>query len=103
MKRKSPAKVVRKYPSRAADVPVNQEMLFIVRDQLSSQIKQLSSQIKVVEHGFGQDFHELKSEMHRVALLVEEQNARNRIVLDGLTSLFERQDRVEAKVDALQK
>ncbi|MBX3021118.1 MAG: hypothetical protein KF799_05520 [Bdellovibrionales bacterium] len=43
------------------------------------------------------------SEIHRLALLIEEQNARNKIVLDGLTGLFARQDRVETKVEELTK
>jgi chromosome segregation ATPase len=41
----------------------------------------------------------LISEVHRLAILIEEQNARNRIVLDGLTGLFARQERLEAKID----
>ncbi len=40
----------------------------------------------------------LMSEIHRIGVLVEEQNNRNRIVMDGLTNLFERQDRVEKLV-----
>jgi uncharacterized protein (UPF0335 family) len=31
--------------------------------------------------------------------LIEEQNARNKVVLDGLTALMSRQDRVEQRVD----
>ena len=98
-------------------MPVTQRMLYDVRDQLVTQMKAMVHGSKKEFHGFKSDIHGLKSEfqglksdmhglkseMHRVALLVEEQNARNRIVLDGLASLFERQDRVEAKVDALQK
>lgn len=47
------------------------------------------------------DIHKISSELHRVALLVEEQNARNKVVLDGLTSLFARQERVESQVEKL--
>lgn len=46
-------------------------------------------------------FHELSSQIHQIKILVEEQNARNIIVMDGLTSLYDRQDRLEAKVDKL--
>jgi chromosome segregation ATPase len=48
-------------------------------------------------------FSELQSEVHRVALLVEEQNARNAIVMDGLTILFERQERVEQTLKLVTK
>lgn len=32
---------------------------------------------------------DLKSELHRVALLVEEQNARNKFVMDGYAQVYE--------------
>lgn len=48
-------------------------------------------------------FHDLDSKIHRILVLVEEQNARNAVVFDGLTSLFGRQDRIEARVDELEK
>ena len=35
------------------------------------------------------DVAEIKSELHRVALLVEEQKAQNRFVLDGYSQLYE--------------
>lgn len=35
------------------------------------------------------DISLMKSELHRVALLVEEQNARNKFVLDGYAQLYE--------------
>ncbi len=38
----------------------------------------------------------LKADVHRIALLVEEQNNRNKIVLDGMSHIFGRQDRLEA-------
>ena len=31
----------------------------------------------------------VKSELHRVALLVEEQNARNKYVMDGYSQIYE--------------
>ncbi len=40
-------------------------------------------------HRMDAGFHEVKSELHRVALLVEDQNAKNRYVLDGYTQLYE--------------
>lgn len=35
------------------------------------------------------DVHSIKSEMHRMALLAEEQNARNKFVRDGYAQLYE--------------
>lgn len=44
----------------------------------------------------------LRSEVARMAVLVEEQNRRNAIVLDALSSLFERQGRLEKRMDDLE-
>jgi chromosome segregation ATPase len=68
---------------------------------VKSEVHGLRSEIHEVKsaiHGHEAKFEAIRSEIHRLALLVEEQNSRNRIVLDGLTSLFGRQERVEAKV-----
>jgi hypothetical protein len=42
--------------------------------------------------------HHVAAEVARVGVLVEEQNSRNQIVLEGLTGLAQRQDRVELRV-----
>ena len=110
-------------PRRSKQIPVTVEMLYEVRDQLcdrmdgiahdlKSEIHEVKSEVHGIKseihgikseiHGIKSEIHEvksevsgLKSEMHRLALLMEEQNARNIYVLDGLTSLFHRQDRLE--------
>ena len=112
------------YPSRSCDVLVTQAMLYGVRDELKSlfkseihgfksEVHDLKSEIhglksemhgvKSEVHGLKSEVHGIKSEVHRLGVLIEEQNARNRIVLDGLTSLFHRQDRVENKVSEFEK
>jgi hypothetical protein len=75
---------------RKGDVPVTRNMLFSVRDQLKEEISSLR--------------HDLTAQIHRLGVLMEEQNARNAFVLDGYASLFERQalagrDRIEKKLD----
>lgn len=106
---------------KAKDVPVTQKMLFGVRDELiernnslrdiltsktsslEGKFSSLDSKISSVESRLSAAIHETKAEVYRLAVLVEEQNAQNRIVLDGLTGLFGRQDRVEKRVDDLEK
>lgn len=82
-------------PIHSTDVLVTQKMLYAVRDELKQDIAgskiEIKSEMEVALSG-------VKSEIHRLALLVEEQNARNKIVMDGLTELFYRQDRVEKLV-----
>ncbi len=55
-------------------------------DQMDASISQLSSNVEKV-----------LAAVHRVGLLVEEQNARNKFVLDGYVSLSDRLDKVEKK------
>lgn len=151
MAKKKKTKNLKKYPERAKDVPVTQQMLLEVRDELRYEMKagfnkvgarfkrvdahfnEVDSRFSKVDARFNEvdarfnevdarfdrvdarfdefdarfnkvdarfddidaNFNELKSQMHQTRLLVEEQNARNRIVLDGLTSLFARQERLE--------
>ena len=45
----------------------------------------------------------MSAETHRQLAIAEEQNARNKVVMDGLTSLFGRQERIETKTDNLEK
>lgn len=73
--------------------------------QIDSRFDQVDSRFAQVESRFEQvdsRFEQVLSEIARVGILVEEQNSRNRIVLEGLTGLFQRQDRVEAKVDGFE-
>lgn len=67
-------------------------------DSLDSKIDSVDSKIDSVELRLNSKFEDIKSDIHQVKLLVEEQNARNVIVLDGLAGLFHRQDRVEKEV-----
>jgi hypothetical protein len=92
------------YPTRAADVPVTQRMLFAVRDELKADINSsksetnsVRSELKSLEAKVETRFYELSSQIHQIKILTEEQNAKNNIVLDGLVNLFERQDRLESR------
>jgi hypothetical protein len=106
------AKRRRSLPTHEGDIPVTQRMLYLVRDQLDQKLSAVKSELKSdiasvrleigsVKSDLKADIATLNSNVSRIALLVEEQNARNNVVLDGLTSLFHRQDRVEAQVQHL--
>lgn len=88
---------------RSKDVPATKAMLYQVRDQL---IKRMDSKFKAMEARFSthdSKIDNLASEVHRIALLVEEQNAKNNYVLDHLNMLYLRQDRAENRIDALEE
>lgn len=102
---------------RADDVPVTRRMLYLVRDELKADLgslrgenKSIKGEIAVIKGEIASikgEMASMRSEMtsgiHRIALLVEEQNARNAFVLDGLNVLFHRQDRIEKTVAELQE
>lgn len=62
-----------------------------LRSSIDSQGKDLRSLIDAQRR----DISSLKAMVHRCNLLAEEQNANNRIVLEGLQALWERQERSE--------
>lgn len=77
---------------KSTEVPVTQKMLYLVRDELKTDIKSL-------EFKMDSKFEKVSSEIHQLKILIEEQNARNIFV----TSLFHRQDRVEKRLDEVTK
>lgn len=104
MKRKS--KILNK-PVRTLQVPATAEMLYEMEGRLihkmDSGFHQMRSEFDSKFGGMKSEFNGMKSEiggmkseisgmkseLHRVALLVEEQNARNKYVLDGYTQLYD--------------
>ncbi len=84
-------------------------MLHLVRSELKSEMKsgfkKVDAQFKEVDARFDKmesKFEQVLSEVARVGILVEEQNSKNRVVLEGLTGLFQRQERLEGRVDQVE-
>ncbi len=85
-------------------LPATEGMLRLVRTELKENISELRSEMKAefmrtdariqdvltVSHG-------IAAEVARLGVLVEEQNSRNRIVLEALTGISRRQDQVEVR------
>ncbi len=100
--------------AKPTDYPATRGMLDRTRQELKAEIKGVKAEIKGVKaeiKGVRSELNakidgvrsELKAEIaslrasvERTNLLVEEQNANNRIVLEGLQALWQRQDRLEA-------
>lgn len=70
-----------------------------VRAEISCLREEMKSEFKAVRAemtaGFKEMTHKMDSSFHKLQLLMEEQNARNIFVLDGLSSLFHRQEKLE--------
>lgn len=97
-------------PVRSKDIPATQGMLYRVRDELkhetvslrhdmNSGFKHIDARFERVEARFEKidaQFERVEakletviSSVHRVGLIVEEQNARNKYVLDGYAQLWD--------------
>ena len=89
-------------PLKRNEVPVTFGMLTSVREELKSEIRAVKSQVKGLESRLDSRLEKVQAEIHRIALMVEEQNARNIIVMNGLGSLFNRHQRVEDRQSAVE-
>jgi chromosome segregation ATPase len=81
-------------------------------DAVRAELHEVKAELKADIHEVKAEIHEVKTEIHevkagmhamqaqmaRIEVLVEEQNARNRIVLDGITAVLSRQNQVEQRV-----
>jgi chromosome segregation ATPase len=108
----------------AAELPATRVMLGAVRTELLERIDQtkheLKAEIQEVKaeiqevraevHALKGEVHDVKAGLHglqaamaRITLLFEEQNARNKIVLDALSAFMDRQMRIEQRMDAVEE
>lgn len=89
------------------------ERIAQVHDALEARFHEVKAEIHEVKadihsvkadiHDVKADIHELKAGMARMLLLIEEQNARNRVVLDGLVAVMARQERAERRMDGVEE
>ena len=96
---------VRISSAKSEDQPATRKMLSLVREELvqrmDSGFNGLRSEIHGVKseiQGIKSDINRLEAGQSRMQLLLEEQNANNRIVLEGLQALWQRQDRIEQRL-----
>jgi chromosome segregation ATPase len=125
--RKTKASAPTAPPHKADDVPVTRAMLGSVRaevleridrareeakadarrldgkiDDVKAEVQQVRTELKAEIHEVKAGMHAIQGQMARIEFLVEEQNARNKVVLDGITALFSRQDQVEQRVSEVE-
>ena len=89
-------------------VPASVGLVKEVRDELRTDIQSVRHELRSVEHRLDSKIELLRSEVkqigvsaHRTQVLMEEQRSENKIVLDGLKTYIDRQNRVEADVAEL--
>lgn len=126
-----PARPSARRAPTAAEVPVTRAMLGEVRTELLERIDQAKDELRAEIHGVRAELHHLKAEVHelraeihevkaelhevkaglhgvqaevaRIGLLIEEQNARNKVVLDALMAIIDRQSRIEQRMDKVEE
>jgi hypothetical protein len=91
---------------RSFEMTATIAMLHSVRDELRSDIRALDhkmeSKFKGVDSrlmSMESKLSNMESSLHQMKLMMEEQNHNNKYVLDGLRLLFDRQERVEGRMD----
>ncbi|MGE3387812.1 MAG: hypothetical protein AB7K41_13875 [Bdellovibrionales bacterium] len=71
------------------------EEMASLRLEMSGFKESMREEMKAFRQEVKSDIAAMMAKIHQTHLLIEEQNNRNKIVLDGLTSLFARQERLE--------
>ncbi len=64
-------------------------------NQMEARFSDIDARFNIIES----KLDKVLAEVHRMAVLMEEQNARNRFVLEGYDQLYKRQDRLEIEVE----
>lgn len=114
----------RTIPLRSGDVLVTQKMLSETKGELKSDITSVRLEVKALREEMNGRFAQVDARftqmdskisnmdakletviaaIHRTNALVEEQNSRNRVVLDGYTSLYDHQVHTNKRLDAVEK
>ncbi len=78
-----------------------------VRTELKAEIHALRTELKTdirsLDTKMDRGFVEMRGDLQRMQILIEEQNSNNRIVLEGLQMLWQRQDRTDTRLDKLER
>ncbi len=82
----------------AAEVPATSGTLA----ELAARLDRVATGLRDVKVGLADvqaSLHGMNARLERVAFLVEEQNARNKVALDAVLSMLSRQNHLEQRVD----
>jgi cytochrome b len=99
------------------DVPASVGLVKEIRSELRAEIRGLGEKlekkiegVKTEVHGLKSEIHGIKAEVqevlksvHHTQVIIEEQRSENRIVLDGLKNMIDRQDRIEQEMSAMRQ
>ena len=83
-------------PIKSDDVPATQWHLELVRQELKSDIISVQLEMRA-------GFQSMESILLGMKAMMEEQNSRNRYVLDGYSFLFDKVERSEKRLELIEK
>ncbi|MEI8258833.1 MAG: hypothetical protein WCJ30_24445, partial [Deltaproteobacteria bacterium] len=93
-------------PKSARQLPATREMLDGVRYELVERIaaveSKLTGEIVRVESKLSGQMHEVRADVARLGVLIEEQNARNSIVFEALHAVVEQQKRFDTRLTSVE-
>lgn len=75
-------------------LPASVQLVTEVRNELKAEIGSVRHEVSTLCHEVGSQIQPVISSVHRTQALMQEQRGENRIVLDGLKNVTERQDRM---------
>jgi hypothetical protein len=91
-------------------VPASVKLVKEIRNELRADIRSVQNEMKAVESRLDSKISVLDSKIektiantHRIQVIMEEQRSENRIVLDGLKNMMERQDRLESEIKEVRR
>ena len=90
-KTKNPSKVP---ILKTSELPATQLMLTTLRKQIKSEINSLEKRLDSKFNQVDSKVELVMSKLQRMTILMEEQNSRNKFVLDGYASFYDRQERL---------
>lgn len=76
-------------------MPASVGLVKEVREELRAEIRSVREDLKSEIHAVKAEVQKVLVSVHQSQVLMEEQRSENRIVLDGLKNMMERQDRIE--------
>jgi len=89
--------------NRSSELLINHRILYAVRDELKAHINSLELRIDSLEAKIDSHAAKVSAEVSRMVALYEEQNHRNKTVLEAYQQLYDRQDRLEQRQDEVDK
>ena len=94
-----------KVDARFDEVRVEFSKVYAELNKMNARFNKIDARFNEMDgkfNGLNSKFELVLSEVHRIGLMVEEQNSRNTVVLEGLTGLFRRQEHLESQTNEMQ-